>query len=332
MTTTATTAPAGELILVRLLAPAKRAPGSSLLRRDLDRFFRRPPTAEEWQGHLNELLAAGLITAKPFRLTDAGRALALERLGLSELPARVNWPALRDRYLVPAVLGAPEDMRPRIGKAEGLGALLLRRKHGLRAGATLSQAVEALVCKELGFPEEMSVKSVCTLALRRALRTQERLTGKQLRSELVKDAAGTQKGDMAGLRAAVLREWLDSDKARRETQPAEPDKRAPEPGGFDLPTFTETVRAAARHSSDGRFGDNKVFINHLWRRLQNEPNFPRLDLPEFKRRLAEANHAGLLRLERADLVQAMNPTDVRESETPYENALFHFVLIERDLA
>ena len=57
---------------------------------------------------------------------------------------------------------------------------------------------------------------------------------------------------------------------------------------------------------------------------------PPLDLPAFKQRLVEANQAGLLTLSRADLVQVMDPADVRDSEIQYLNATFHFLLVERN--
>jgi hypothetical protein len=47
----------------------------------------------------------------------------------------------------------------------------------------------------------------------------------------------------------------------------------------------------------------------------------------FKDRLIEANRQGLIRLSRADLVEAMDPADVRASETTWLNAVFHFVEI-----
>lgn len=71
-----------------------------------------------------------------------------------------------------------------------------------------------------------------------------------------------------------------------------------------------------------------MFISALWRASQREPNFPRLTLPEFKQRLVEANAQHLLHLSRADLVQAMDPQSVAESETSHLNATFHFVLLE----
>jgi len=100
----------------------------------------------------------------------------------------------------------------------------------------------------------------------------------------------------------------------------------PHEGGGDA-KFAERVKAAARACPTGRYGDNKVFIAHVWRRLQADPDFAGMDLDTFKDRLAEANNARLLDLGRADLVQALDPDDVRQSELSYLNATFHFVRI-----
>ncbi len=101
----------------------------------------------------------------------------------------------------------------------------------------------------------------------------------------------------------------------------------PTPEPLDLATFARRVLEAARNSPTGRFGDNKVFISHVWRNLQDDPAFAEMALPTFKQRLAEANNARLLDLSRADLVEAMDPEDVRLSEVPYLGATFHFVRI-----
>ena len=90
------------------------------------------------------------------------------------------------------------------------------------------------------------------------------------------------------------------------------------------------MKAAAHDCPTGRFGDNKVFINHVWRWLRDEPSVPAMDLPAFKERLTEANRARLLTLSRADLPHIMDATDVRESESHYLNAAFHFILVEKE--
>ncbi len=87
------------------------------------------------------------------------------------------------------------------------------------------------------------------------------------------------------------------------------------------------MKAAARDCPTGRYGDHKVFIAHVWDRLKPEPDFAGMDLDGFKRALAEANNLRLIDLARADLVQAMDPEDVRRSEVQYLNATFHFVRI-----
>src|SRR5205814_1644503 len=99
---------------------------------------------------------------------------------------------------------------------------------------------------------------------------------------------------------------------------------------FDREAFANTVTAAARTCPTGRFGGNKVFISHVWRQLADEPRFAPLGLDGFKQKLVEANRGNLLTLSRADLVQVMDPADVRESETAYLNAVFHFVLVEKE--
>ncbi len=91
--------------------------------------------------------------------------------------------------------------------------------------------------------------------------------------------------------------------------------------------LAERVKAAARACSTGRYGDNKVFIVHVWRMLQSDPDFAEMGLDRFREFLAAANNARLLDLSRADLVQAMDPEDVRMSEVSYLNATFHFIRI-----
>ncbi|WP_428263998.1 hypothetical protein [Haliangium sp.] len=100
------------------------------------------------------------------------------------------------------------------------------------------------------------------------------------------------------------------------------------PAELDLGAFARLVQAAADTAhgpEDGRFGARKVFISALWRRLRAHPACAHLDFGGFKGRLVEANRANLLALHRADLVQAMDPAEVRASETHFGNATFHFV-------
>jgi len=317
---------AADLLLVRLLVPTARPTPPSRLRADLAKFFRSPLTEERWRSAVAELTAAGLAEDRPLRLSDAGRARALEFLGLSELPPRVNWKAIKARYLVPKALGlAPDDAEglKRAGHVNGLSALLLRERFDLNTGdkATLPRALEALACRELGYPQAASLDEVKLLVLNRLAGSSERMGWKQLQKQLPRIVLGAGRSGIGPLQEVLLQ--------RLGGDGPEPPRPQPESLPFDPQEFANTVKAAARDCPSGRFGDNKVFISHLWRHLRGEPSFPPMDLVEFKQQLVEANRDGLLRLSRADPVEAMNPDDVRESEAKYLNAEFHFVLVER---
>jgi hypothetical protein len=157
--------------------------------------------------------------------------------------------------------------------------------------------------------------------LSKLIGSEERLTKEQLAKQLPLFGTGLKEVKADALRRKLVRDWLANSR--------QPGPRPSEP--FDLSAFAATVRALATGSPpQDRFHDNKVFIAALWRASQRELNFPRLTLPEFKQRLVEANSRNLLHLSRADLVQAMDPQLVAESETTYLNATFHFVLLEGD--
>src|SRR5262249_50770977 len=152
MSTATSTSLLGELVLVRLLTASQRPPAPSQVRKELTAYCKQAPSTEQWEALRQELVGAGLLSEKGFRLTDAGRAQALGFLGIEELPRGTGWKAIKARYLPPKALGiAPDatETRKRIGTEDGLAAFLLREKHDLPAGAgtTLKKAVDALVCK-----------------------------------------------------------------------------------------------------------------------------------------------------------------------------------------
>lgn len=327
MTTTTLTAPATRvdaLLLVRLLPPAKRPLAPSRLRRELERLLPEPLEDDEWRATLARLREQGKLAPRGCQLTDAGRAAVLEFLGLSEPPPRTDWRALKSKYLFPKALGlqATEQTHKLLGKQDQVAALILKREHQLPLGpgATLPAVLEALVCRELGYPSATTLREV------REAKLAEMGAGPDLARRVL--GAEQTKGGLDGLRDAVLRGWL---REERGPAAATPEPREEE-RTFDLTAFARTALAAARASATGRFGDNKVFINHAWRQWAAEPGVPPMDLDTFKARLVEANREGLLTLSRADLVQAMNAEDVRESETHYLNGSYHFVLLEEPRA
>jgi hypothetical protein len=145
---------------------------------------------------------------------------------------------------------------------------------------------------------------------------------------------GARRGGVEELRGAIVRRWLDGGAAEaKEAAPAPAPAPAPVAEAAparapdeDLAAFARRVLGAARVAPTGRFGGNKVFIAHVHRQLGD----PGLALAAFKERLVEAKRAGLVSLSRADLVEAMAPEDVRDSETSYLGAKFHFVRLEEE--
>lgn len=318
------TAASADLLLVRYALPKH---GPKKVRDDVGKLIRDEslPIAEFDEARA-VLMSAGFLTkgrGTTITLTDAGRQRALHFLGLAEMPPGMNWGAVVVRYLFPKAAGLSVEAAAKLEKGDQLAACILKRKYDLSstAGSSVSQVLQAIVCKKAGFPEETTLEGLLRAVLSKVVESDERLTKDELLKQVPLFRTGLTRIRAADARLKLVRDWLTLGAARpSESETAEP---------FDLATFASTVRALANGSPpEDRFHDNKVFIAPLWRASQREPNFPRLSLLEFKQRLIEANARHLLHLSRADLVQAMDPHHVAESETTHMNAMFHFVLVE----
>ena len=213
-------------------------------------------------------------------------------------------------------------------------AVLLKRQYGLPTAEIpkLDDAIDALAWKLIGFEgvaRKFDAKAVKTALLNRELGDGRATDFKKAASRLVAQRAGARRDDAKELRDAVLRDWIGRE-ARSEPR-SERTPRGPPPTPrprrpLDPPALAERVKAAARACPTGRYGDNKVFIAHVWDASGRIPTSPGWTSTA-SRALAEANNPRLLDLARADLVQAMDPEDVRQSEVHYLNATFHFVRI-----
>jgi hypothetical protein len=269
-------------------------------------------------------------------ITDAGRAAALRRLGVQSLGPKTTWAALRKAHLPACALGMSgldAAALAAIGQDGGFKAALLRSlfELPLPERPTPAQATDALAWKLLGADstEKFSVAAVQKFLFQRALgEAQGRpADAKKTVDLLLAQRLGARRNEGKEFRDALLRGWVDRS-LDGEKRPALAAAPAEPPPPLDLAAFAEEVRSAARACPTGRFGDNKVFIAHVWRSLQDRPDFRPMGEPAFKKHLAEANNARLLDLSRADLVQAMDPDDVRQSEVSYLNATFHFIRID----
>ncbi len=318
--------PLADLILVRLLPPVKKRPSPKNLREELAPFFRTPPTPEQVSDTLNGLRAAGLMKPLGQHLTDAGRERAMAYLGIRELPAKVNFRTIQAKFLVPKALGVSAEA---VDNKDKLAAALMKRQLNLPVGtpATAAGVLNSLACRAAGFPEVVvdDLRQLRSHLLGKAIGSNEAIGPKDAMRVIPAVLLNPQGNGVEGFRKLALKGFAD---AVNDTPVQQPEPQPDET--FDLEDFANTVLSVARKSPTGRFGDNKVFISHVWRQLADEPRFARLGLDGFKAKLLEANRADLLTLSRADLVQVMDPTEVRESETAYLNATFHFIRIDKE--
>ena len=291
----------------------------------------------------------GKLTAKVV-LTAEGRRIALEALGLEELPPKTTWAKLKSTHLVALALGKP-------GRAVGgLKVEILRAHYGLELGEkpTLKQATDAMAAKLLGLDPGLAFNAETILRkllgdagvdLKAGEKPSPAGIGEALfRRELGDPSAkkpldliatrsvGARNQQAAELGSAILRTWIGRPRpavADLDEAPALPESRAEgHADSLDLEEFARRVVEAARTSPTGWFGDAKVFISHVRRALRDDPAFAVMDEATFKHRLIEAHRSRLVELGRADLVEAMDPADVRESSTAYENVVYHFVRTE----
>jgi DNA-binding PadR family transcriptional regulator len=338
--------PVELLALARLLAAGEKGETRTKLGTDL-----KPLVEGRLDQALESLESARAIDrikdkkGKPtarLALTDEGRRVALEALGLEDLPPKTTWAKLKATHLVALALGRP-------GRAVGgLKAEILRAHHGLELGdkPTIKQATDAMAAKLLGLEpgRPFNADTILRKLLKDAgvdlpagAKTNPADIGKALFHRELGDpsaknpldllatrSVGARNQQAAELGSAILRTWVD----RSVPTVADAGEATALPAPLGLPDFARRVVEAARTSPTGRFGDAKVFISHVRRLLRDDPEFGGMDDADFKDRLVEAHRGRFLELGRADLVESMDSADVLESATPYLNAVYHFVRLE----
>lgn len=349
--------PAHVVVLSRLLTGGAKGATSTQLCKDVEPLL---GSAEALERAAAELSASGLVVreqkskAGRVSLTDAGRVRVLAALGLEALPPKTTWAKLKTNHLAARALGlgpADGEAARRFGTKGGFEAVLLKARYGLPLAdvPTARQASDALLWKLLGVDtaETFSLAAVKRWLLNRELAESQPLDEKKALRKLIVRSVAARKDAPVELHDAALRRWLAGTGAAAAAAIAAPFRvvaPASEPmpavlefrpqhddALIDLPSdlggFARDVHQVAHDCPTGRFGASRVFIAHVWRALRARPRYERLGLDAFKRRLVEANQARLLDLGRADLVEAMDPEDVRLSETRHLGATFHFVRV-----
>jgi len=151
---------------------------------------------------------------------------------------------------------------------------------------------------------------------------------------LADDAPSTVAGDLAAaFKAAGI---LINQRRNARARPGKRRGRRQVAARPDLPAFAKTVRALAEQIDEdptgdglarGRFG-RKVFIAAI-RRALRQTEFASLPREVVDRLLVDANREGLLELARVDLMMAMDPAEIRDSEINHTISTWHFVVAPR---
>lgn len=270
-----------------------------------------------------ERLRAGNALDSQQRAIGGGTAAA-RRFRFS---GAVTWKRIVHRIVPGLALGIPGDdakSHNRLKDSRSWAAAVVGRAHGLwRQGPppTWTSMCDAIVWRSLHLtgnvkrtPPEIRAHFV-GLVLGASSGPPDRMI-----RLLAARETGAARADLRALREALVRRWLCGQEITSTVHPA-----AATVPSSDLAGFATAVREAAARSTDGGFGARKVFIANVWRTLRDHPAARGLSLDEFKHRLIAAHKAGLVGLARADLVGAMDPDAVRESETVHLEARYHFV-------
>ncbi|WP_225411378.1 helix-turn-helix domain-containing protein [Stigmatella hybrida] len=326
----------GEVALLWLLTRPEGKGSRTDLSRALKSFVEHRWSPGEWNTRLEEALATleagGLLHQTPrkgLHLTDDGRQRAVEALGVERAPKGLTWKQLRLKYLTAKSLGLPPSASnvSRLGTPDGLRAILVQKQSGLGEPGTrsLAQVRDALCWKQLGVDSDkpFTLSAVQSFLLGKVLQATREVSPAQALEQLAARSVGARRMGAESLRLAALQSWLVAATEAAPLPAPEPEAPVPPAGEEALSSFAERVLHTARTATSGRFGDDRVFISHIWRAMKD----PGLDEQAFKNRLIEANQKRLLSLSRADMVELMDPADVAASETRYLGATFHFIAL-----
>ena len=348
------------IILVRI-ASAADGLTTSKLAADLAPLTAHRLGSTEWSPLVDREVAAladaGLIAmagSAHLEATAAGVARAGIFLGLRGNLQRA-WGHVQDVRLVAKALGLEREGSKRLSALatpDGLRLAIVQRAFGLKVKgvATPSRLRSGLaaVALERAFGNQikagltgklgLSAKAGRLLAGQLARKPRNFGTDARLVAALAAEQSGAVQADLATLRLAVLRRYLDGPQKPAshpraaakvavirprivETAPAAP----VEVGRPNLAGFAQEVRRHANGCAQGWPGNRKAYISHVWHVVREKRARWGLSEIEFKCMLTEAHRAGNLALANADLKDNSNIKDLQDFAVAYKNAVFHFI-------
>lgn len=304
-----------ELLVLGCLSQ-KQVPGDDVLGHAVRELWLRENSLDEARSAataaLGMLRHRGLVSDR--KLTATGSQVLCNACGVSRKPA---WNTFRQRYFPAIALGvAPAPVTRR-----GPDALAQRlaRKLGVAEPPTMIALCDSLIARELRMPPgKLTLARIRAHVLAQCVQAEAKGGSGDVRSDM-QHTAITHGPPAAEPRPDVRAHGPSSPPLEPLVPIAAVDDRSPDLLAFVRETLTEI-------GDEGRFGQEKVFVSALWHELAHRGPPARLSLDHFKQWLVAANRNRWLTLARADVVGAMDPTKVRESEIQDRGATFHFVL------
>lgn len=288
------------LVLARVATADRPTPAS--ISSSLRRFSPTTLADSDWTRTVGDAIERTKHLDAPAELT--------RRLG-----PKVTWKQLAERVFPALGLGLAASDTSTMARLKGRDewtAAIAGRALGLWTtgpAPSLSVLCDTYAWRSLGLPgrAKRCPPEVRALFLQRELQTDAGPPDRLLRLFAARELEAA-RPELRVLRDALVRSWLE--------------------GKTLGSTFTTNVHHAARSAQRGVFGERKVFISAVWDELRRAGRWSTLSLADFKRRLLDAQRAGSLELARADLVAAMDPHLVADSETLADGASFHFIVRE----
>lgn len=278
---------------------------------------------QAWSAAVKE----GWVEEKSRRLSERGREELRTRLGFEVLPKVRDWKSAQG-MLARAALGIERDADFAAGAVCAV--------HDLGKAKTLAGAVDRLAWRQLGVETDAPFRAldVQRHLLKHLVPADARLEAESFRRMVATRALGAP--NLPAMQSAAVKRWLADTKAA--TIAVKPEKAAPpmvvpkapensNRGETSLDEFAAAVTAAARRPGVTRFHDDRAFIGSIWENMRGRAPVFDMPLDQFKEKLVAAHRQRLLRMSRADLVQAMDPAEVARSEARYMSATFHFVAL-----
>ncbi|WP_166825570.1 hypothetical protein [Thalassoroseus pseudoceratinae] len=282
---------------------------------------------DDWNATLDAVLATmkheRLISFASNQVTKLGQESLCESFDLPSIPTSERWTGLRNRLLIAKALGLPpadDEERKRLGTADGLRVAIMVQGYQLPISpfVRMSECLDELARQELA-ESTNTVPDFDAVFAREQVLSTRLMKGLPGKPERVLPMLLVRAVDESpeSLRLAVLQNWVRKLNGVEAETPAE--------SQFDLNQFSLQVQHAAQSVDQPRYGESKVFIQHVWDAFRKQSDGSEWSLAEFKERLVEANRENLLTLSRADLVGAMDRQLIESSEIRLPHATFHFL-------